>query len=101
MGEGWWFVREARHPLDAHGKSFPWSRQPRRSGVDIDPDTLLVTFKLNWRCQVVLFLVVPGFGCAVGRLNPEPGRSDLFDPKYRSRLLELPAPADDSFADQP
>ena len=101
MGEGWWLAREARHSRDAHGKSYPWSRQPRRPWVDIDPDTFLVTFTLNRRCQVVLFLVVPGFGCALGRLNPEPGRSDLFDPRFKSQPLEVAPAADGILADQP
>jgi hypothetical protein len=101
MGEGWWLAQEAKHHSFASGKSFPWSRQPRRSWVDIDPDTYLITFTLNKRCQVVLFLIVPGFGCALGHLNPEPGRSDLFDPKFLSPPLELAPAADDNPAEPP
>jgi hypothetical protein len=100
MGAGWWLAQEAKHHRIASRKSFPWSRQPRRSWVDIDPDTFLVTFTLNERCQVVLFLIVPGFGCALGHLNPEPGRSDLFDPKFLPPLELAPA-ADDDLVEPP
>jgi hypothetical protein len=101
MGAGWWLAQEAKHHRFASAKSFPWSRQPRRAGVDIDPNTFLVTFTLNERCQVVLFLIVPGFGCALGHLNPEPGRSDLFDPKFLSPPLELAPAADVNLAEPP
>lgn len=101
MGEGWWLAQDAKRSHYAHGKSFPWSRQARSSWVDIDPQTFLVTFTLNRHCQIVVFVVVPGFGCALGKLNPEPGRSDLFDPKYRSRPVELLPAIDDNLTDQP
>jgi hypothetical protein len=42
------------------------------------------------RCTLAFFLILPGFGCAFGPLDPEPGRGDLFDPKYQPQPLELP-----------
>jgi hypothetical protein len=50
-----------------------------------------MTFTLNRRCQVSVFLILPGFGCALGHLDPDPGRSDLFDPEYVSGPIDLPA----------
>jgi hypothetical protein len=101
MGEGWWLAQEAKQSRFVHRNSFPWSRQPRRSWVDVDPATFLVTFTLGKRCQVVLFLIVPGFGCALGALNPEPGRGDLFDPKFLSQPLNIRPPAVDLLSEQP
>jgi hypothetical protein len=35
-------------------------------------------------------LIIPGFGCALGRIDPEPGRSDLFDERYTAPPIEIP-----------
>ncbi len=69
---------------------FQWSHQPLGKHVDFDPHTGLLSFRSK-RCVIVFFLIVPGFACAPGPIDPEPGRGDLFDPKYRSQPLELPA----------
>jgi hypothetical protein len=72
--------------------SFPWSRQPLSRAFDFDPDTFEVTLYLGKRCRLSYFLFVVGFGCVLGPINPEPGRGDLFDPKFRSAPIELPVP---------
>lgn len=89
----WWNAAwgvEKRHP------QFPWSRQPLTSWFDFDFDrgTLVITLHIGRRCAIALGLIVPfaGFGCAVGRLPPDPGRSDLFDRKYLPAPLVLPGP---------
>jgi hypothetical protein len=92
MGADWLLARQRRHQREAPQQPFPWSHQPLTSWFDIDPDSFVIIFRLGRRCQIV-FLVVAQFGCVVGHLDPEPGRSDLFDPKYRPRPLELPEPA--------
>jgi hypothetical protein len=89
MGTGWWLAQDARHRRRAAGSSYPWSHQPQTSWVDIDPDSFVISFTLDRRCQLVVFLFVAGVGCALGHLDPEPGRADLFDPKYRAAPLEL------------
>ena len=89
MGTGWWLAQDAKHRRRAAGSSYPWSHQPLTSWVDIDPDSFVISFTLNQRCQLIVFLFVAGFGCALGHLDPEPGRADLFDPKYRTAPLEL------------
>ena len=68
---------------------FPWSRQPLGKHFDADPHTGIVSLSSK-RCTLAFFLILPGFGCAVGHLDPEPGRGDLFDPKYKPQPLELP-----------
>jgi hypothetical protein len=88
MGTGWWLAQDAKHRRRAAASSYPWSHQPLSSWVDIDPDSFVISFTLNQRCQLVMFLFVAGFGCALGHLDPEPGRADLFDPKYRTAPLE-------------
>lgn len=88
MGTGWWLAQDARHRRRAAGSSYPWSHQPLTSWVDIDPDSFVISFTLNQRCQLIVFLFVAGFGCALGHLDPEPGRADLFDPKFRTAPLE-------------
>ena len=89
MGPGWWIAQDAKHRRRVAGSSYPWSHQPLTSWVDIDPDSFVISFTLNQRCQLIVFLFVAGFGCALGHLDPEPGRADLFDPKYRTAPLEL------------
>jgi hypothetical protein len=69
--------------------AFPWSRQPLGKYFDADPHTGIVSLH-GKRCTLAFFLILPGFGCAVGPLDPEPGRGDLFDPKYQPQPLELP-----------
>jgi hypothetical protein len=76
--------------------AFPWSREPLGKHLDADPHTGIVSLR-GKRCTLAFFLILPGFGCAFGPLDPEPGRSDLFDPKYQPRPLELP----DSLATTP
>lgn len=91
MGSGWWAAQEARHQRRGAHAAFPWSPQGKLRGVDVDPENFIITFHLGRRCVVAVFVILPGFGCALGHLDPEPGHSDLFDPKYRSAPLELPA----------
>jgi hypothetical protein len=93
MGDGWLLAQEGRHHREPRPQPFPWSHQPLTSWFDIDPDSFVIIFRLGRRCQVVYFAVVAALGCTVGHLDPEPGRSDLFDPKYGPRPLELPEPA--------
>jgi len=93
MGSGWWLAQDARQHRVTRAKSFPWSRQPLRSWVDIDPSSFVFTFTLNRRCAISVFIVVAELACNLGPLDPEPGRSDLFDPKYKAGTLELPLPA--------
>jgi hypothetical protein len=69
--------------------AFPWSREPLGKHFDADPHTGIVTLRSK-RCTLAFFLILPGFGCALGPLDPEPGRGDLFDPKYQPQPLELP-----------
>lgn len=80
----------------AHGgafrPAFPWSRQPLSRAFDFDPDTFEATLYLGKHCRLSYFLFVVGFGCILGPINPEPGRGDLFDPKFRSAPIEVPAP---------
>ncbi|HEX9139144.1 MAG TPA: hypothetical protein VF848_05100 [Steroidobacteraceae bacterium] len=90
MATGWWLAQEAKQRHRAMTPAFPWSHQPLTSWVDVDPDSYVITFR-SGRCQLSIFLVVAGFGCALGHLDPEPGRADLFDPKYRATPIELPA----------
>lgn len=77
------FVKPFAHP------SFPWSRQPLGKHFDVDAHTGMVSVR-GKRCELAFFLILPGFGCALGPLDPEPGRGDLFDPKYQPQPLELP-----------
>jgi hypothetical protein len=69
--------------------AFPWSREPLGKHFDADPHTGIVSLR-GKRCTLAFFLIVPGFGCAIGPLDPEPGRGDLFDPKFQPQPLELP-----------
>ena len=94
MGTGWWLAQDAKQRRRTMARAFPWSHQPQTSWMEIDPDSFVITFRTE-RCQLSIFLVVAGFGCALGHLDPEPGRADLFDPKYRSTPIELPATLDD------
>jgi hypothetical protein len=55
------------------------------------PHSFVLTLRLK-RCQISDFLIVAGFGCDIAGKDPEPGRSDLFDPKYAPQPLELPRP---------
>jgi hypothetical protein len=73
--------------------SFPWSRQPLSSWFDFEPAKLRATFRLGKRCVLVLVLILPGGGCILGHIDPDPGRADLFDPKFRPAPLTLPEPA--------
>jgi hypothetical protein len=67
--------------------SFPWSRQPLGKHFDADLHQGVVSLN-GKRCMIGLFLIFPIFGCGVGHLDPEPGRGDLFDPKYAPQPLE-------------
>jgi hypothetical protein len=90
MGSGWWLALADKHPRRIARHSFPWSPQRKYGGAEIDPDNFMITFHLGQRCVVAVFVILPGFGCALGHLDPEPGQSDLFDAKYRPAPLELP-----------
>jgi hypothetical protein len=73
--------------------SFPWSRQPLSRAFDFDPDSFELSLNLGKRCRLTFFMLVPALGCVLGSINPEPGRADLFDPKFRPAPIELPVPA--------
>lgn len=79
--------------------SFPWSRQPLGKHFDSDPSTGMMLSLRSKRCIIGIFIILPGFGCDVGHLDPEPGRGDLFDPKYRSQPLEVPRSLSEELAD--
>lgn len=78
-------IRSATQP------AFAWGHQPISSWFDIDPDSGALLFKIGRRCVVYLWLTA-GWGCAVGRLDPDPGRKDLFDPRYLVPQVETPTP---------
>ena len=69
--------------------AFPWSHQPLGKHYDFDSGTGLLTLR-GKRCVLAIWLILPGFACAAGPLDPEPGEGDLFDRKYAPRELELP-----------
>lgn len=78
--------------------SFPWSRQPLGKHFDADLHTGVVSVN-GKRCMIGLFIILPIFGCDVGHLDPEPGRGDLFDPKYKSHPLEVPRSLSEKLSD--
>jgi len=84
-------VPHSNFGVPASRPQFPWSRQPQGGIVDFDPGSFVLTLSLK-RCQISYFLIVAGFGCDIAGKDPEPGRSDLFDPKYAPQPLELPRP---------
>jgi len=55
------------------------------------PHSFVLTLRLK-RCQITDFLIVADFGSDIAGNNPQPSRSDLFDPQYAPRPLELPRP---------
>jgi len=69
--------------------SFPWSREPISKYFDFDRESGIATLSLG-RCRLAFLLIIPGFGCALGRVDPEPGRADLFDERYTAPPIELP-----------
>ena len=69
--------------------SFPWSHQPLSGPFDWDPYSGVVTFSTK-HCVFAIFVVLPGFACAPGRVNPEPGRGDLLDPRHQTSEVEIP-----------
>ncbi len=69
--------------------AFPWGHQPMGKHYDIQGGVLLVRTK---RCVFGVFVILPGFSCNPGRIDPEPGQGDLFDPKYAPPPLEVPRP---------
>jgi len=76
-------------PATAPHPAFPWGHQPMGKHFDIERGVLMVRTK---RCVFGVFVILPGFSCNPGRIDPEPGQGDLFDPKYAPRPLELPQP---------
>lgn len=92
MGEAPEIAARARAPHPA----FPWGHQPMGKHFDVQGPVLLVRTK---RCVFGVLVVLPGFSCNPGRIDPEPGQGDLFDPKYAPQPLELPRPlVDDPLA---
>ncbi|HLQ11984.1 MAG TPA: hypothetical protein VK130_01900 [Steroidobacteraceae bacterium] len=69
--------------------AFPWSHQALGKHYDFDSSTGLLTIR-GKRCVLAIWLIVPGFACAAGPEDPEPGEGDLFDRKYGPWELELP-----------
>ena len=49
--------------------------------------------------MIGLFIILPIFGCDVGHLDPEPGRGDLFDPKYKPQPIEVPRSLSEKLSD--
>ncbi len=78
--------------------SFPWSRQPLGKHFDADLHSGVVSLH-GKRCMIGLFIILPIFGCDVGHLDPEPGRGDLFDPKYKSQPIEVPRSLSERLSD--
>jgi hypothetical protein len=78
--------------------SFPWSRQPLGKHFDADLHSGMVTLR-GKRCMIGLFIILPVFGCDAGHLDPEPGRGDLFDPKYKPQPLEVARSLSEQLAD--
>ncbi|MFT3907209.1 MAG: hypothetical protein QM718_12940 [Steroidobacteraceae bacterium] len=80
-------------PLAASSASiaqYPWSRQPLSRHFDFHAGVLTLRTR---RCVIGLIIVLPAFGCLLGHIDPEPGRSDLFDGKYQAPPLQLPRSA--------
>ncbi len=69
--------------------AFPWSHQPLGKHYDFDSSTGLLTIR-GKRCVLAIWLIFPGFACAAGPEDPEPGEGDLFDRNYAPWELELP-----------
>lgn len=68
---------------------FPWSHQPLGKHYDFDSDTGLITVRTK-HCVFAIWLILPGFACTPGPVDPEPGEGDLFDHRYAPWTLELP-----------
>jgi len=85
MGE----APEASTGAPAPHPAFPWGHQPLSKHFDIQRGVVTVRTK---RCVIGVFIILPGFSCNPGRIDPEPGQGDLFDPKYAPQPLELPKP---------
>src|ERR1700688_117234 len=68
---------------------FPWSHQPLGKHFDFDSDTGLITLRTK-HCVFALWLILPGFACVPGPVNPEPGEGDLFDHRYAPWEWQLP-----------
>jgi len=69
--------------------AFPWSHQPLGKHYDFDSSTGLLTLR-GKHCVLAIWLILPGFACAAGPEDPEPGDGGLFDRKYAPWELELP-----------
>jgi hypothetical protein len=76
-------------PPRAPPPAFAWHRQPLGKHFDVERGVVTVRTK---RCVFGVFVILPGFSCNPGRVDPEPGQGDLFDPKYAVPSLELPKP---------
>lgn len=74
----------------AHHAAFPWSHQPRIPWLDFDLKTLTTGVHLGKHCELAFFILLPGFGCVLGHLEPTT-RGDLFDPILLPSPLQLPA----------
>lgn len=70
---------------------FPWSHQPRTPWLEFDAHTLTSSLHLGKHCELVLFVILPGFACLLGHLDDE-SRGDLFDPALLPAPLQLPSP---------
>ncbi len=68
---------------------FPWSHQPLGRHFDFDSDTGLITLRTR-HCVFALWLILPGFACVPGPVNPEPGEGDLFDHRFAPWEWQLP-----------
>jgi hypothetical protein len=68
---------------------FPWSHQPLGKHFDFDSDTGLLTLRTR-HCVFALWLILPGFACVPGPVNPEPGEGDLFEHRFAPWEWQLP-----------
>jgi hypothetical protein len=84
------------------GPAIPWSHQPLTRWFDFDPATLVSSINLGKHCQLVFFVILPGFGCILGHIDS--GGGGHFEASFDLRSLEppplelpgpgLPTPAD-------
>jgi hypothetical protein len=75
-------------PPPRAGASIPWSHQPLTRWFDFDPATLVSSVNLGKHCQLVFFVILPGFGCILGHIDS--GGGGHFEASFDLRSLEPP-----------
>ncbi len=68
--------------------SLPWSHQPLTRWFDFDPATLVTSLNLGRHCELVFFVILPGFGCILGHIDS--GAGGHFDANFDPTSLEPP-----------